>query len=107
MKQITCPHCADTYPDFDVAHVCSKGPYAPKLKPRMNKRIQELAEQAREYATTRHPVSNITLSVNSDLFEQKFAELIVQKCADIGEQYADGNYEVRNQILSHFGLEEE
>jgi len=36
----------------------------------------------------------------------KFAELIVQKCADIGEQYADGNYEVRNQILSHFGVEE-
>jgi len=38
---------------------------------------------------------------------QMFAELIVQKCADIGERYADGNYEVRNQILSHFGLEEE
>jgi hypothetical protein len=38
---------------------------------------------------------------------KKFAELIVQKCADIGEQYADGNYEVRNQILSHFGLDEE
>jgi hypothetical protein len=37
---------------------------------------------------------------------QMFAELIVQKCADIGEQYADGNYEVRNQILIHFGLEE-
>ena len=32
MKQITCPHCADTYPDFDVAHVCSKGLYAPELK---------------------------------------------------------------------------
>ena len=43
-----------------------------------------------------------------DTFDpKKFAELIVQKCADIGEQYADGNYEVRNQILSHFGLEEE
>jgi hypothetical protein len=38
---------------------------------------------------------------------KKFAELIVQQCADIGEQYADGNYEVRNQILEHFGLEEE
>jgi len=31
MKHITCLHCGDTYPDFDVAHVCSKGPYAPKL----------------------------------------------------------------------------
>jgi hypothetical protein len=38
---------------------------------------------------------------------QMFAELIVQECADIGERYADGNYEVRNQIMAHFGLEEE
>ena len=45
MKQITCPHCADTYPDFDVAHVCSRGPYAPKIKPKMN--IQTVAENLR------------------------------------------------------------
>jgi len=32
MTQITCRHCGDTYPDFDVAHVCSRGPLAPKLK---------------------------------------------------------------------------
>ena len=38
---------------------------------------------------------------------EKFAQLIVQKCADIGQQYADGNYEVYNQILEHFGVEEE
>ena len=54
----------------------------------MNERIRQLAEQAREYATTRHPVSNITLSVNSDLFEQKFAELIVAECLrQVEEQY--------------------
>ena len=47
----------------------------------MNKRIRELAIEAREYATTRHPVSNIILSVNSDLFEEKFAELIIEECA--------------------------
>jgi hypothetical protein len=46
----------------------------------MNERIRQLAEQAREYATTRHPVSNIILSVNADLFEEKFAELIVRQC---------------------------
>lgn len=28
MKHITCLHCGDTYPDFDVAHVCSSGQYA-------------------------------------------------------------------------------
>jgi hypothetical protein len=48
----------------------------------MNERIRELAEQARESATTRHPVSNITLSMNSDLFEQKFAELIIEAVLD-------------------------
>jgi len=37
---------------------------------------------------------------------EKFAELIVQKCADIGQQYADGNYEVPNQILEYFGMQE-
>jgi len=107
MKQITCPHCADTYPDFDVAHVCSKGPYAPKLKPRMNERIKELAEQAGAETWSRAPMRAVTGLAFTDENLAKFAELIVQKCADIGEQYADGNYEVRNQILSHFGLEEE
>ena len=38
---------------------------------------------------------------------EKFAELIVRECAKVGERYADGNYEVFNQILEHFGLEEE
>ena len=46
----------------------------------MNERIKLLAEQAREFATTRHPVSNIVLSVNSEKFEEKFAELIVAEC---------------------------
>lgn len=46
----------------------------------MNERIRELAEQAREYAITRHPVSNIVLLVNSEKFEEKFAELIVREC---------------------------
>ena len=34
MKQLTCNFCGDTYPDFDVAHVCSKGKYAPQTMPR-------------------------------------------------------------------------
>ena len=64
----------------------------------MNERIQQLAEQAEIW------------NADGDKCEvdlQKFAELIVQKCADIGQQYADGNYEVYNQILEHFGVEEE
>ena len=59
----------------------------------MNERIKELLLQAGIY--------------ENQYTAEKFAELIVQKCADIGQQYADGNYEVRNQIMAHFGIEEE
>ena len=66
----------------------------------MNERIRLLAEQAGLY--------KLNLSDETEYWiMEKFAELIVQKCADIGQQYADGNYEVYNQILEHFGLEEE
>jgi hypothetical protein len=58
----------------------------------MNERIKELADQVYGSAATAQEI--------------EFAELIVRKCADIGERYADGNYEIRNQILIHFGLEE-
>jgi hypothetical protein len=64
----------------------------------MNERIQELYDQAFTLGTSGYS--------NGELDVEKFAELIVKECADIGERYADGNYEVRNQILEHFGLEE-
>ena len=64
----------------------------------MNERIKELAREAGLLAyNPEGPPTKL----------EKFAQLIVQQCADIGERYADGNYEVRNQILEHFGLEEE
>jgi uncharacterized protein YutE (UPF0331/DUF86 family) len=68
----------------------------------MNEQIKQLAEQAlNEYSATYHNEAKIP-----EAYLKKFAELIVQKCADIGERYADGNYEVRNQILEYFGLED-
>jgi hypothetical protein len=71
----------------------------------MNERIRELMGKTldSEFSYTWDTMTHEGLLQ----FSKKFAELIVQKCADIGERYADGNYEVRNQILSHFGLEEE
>jgi hypothetical protein len=76
----------------------------------MNERIQQLAEQAREYATTRHSVSNIILSVNSDLFEQKFAELIVKECANWIESQDEAEHPTAwllcEDLLQHFGVEE-
>ena len=71
----------------------------------MNQRIRELAEQATEKFTTYFDGRG---NVSETYFDkEKFAELLIQKCADIGERYADGNYEVRNQILEYFGMEEE
>jgi hypothetical protein len=65
----------------------------------MNERIRQLAERASE-------IDGDDLLYYHPVFAKKFAELIVQKCADIGQQYADGNYEVYNQILEHFGVEQ-
>jgi hypothetical protein len=67
----------------------------------MNERIQKLIEQA---TTIEYGVDNGFDRVTFD--KEKFAQLIVGECADIGERYADGNYEVRNQIMVQFGLEE-
>jgi hypothetical protein len=67
----------------------------------MNERIQKLIEQA---TTIEYGVDNGFDRVTFD--KEKFAELIVHECAAIGERYADGNYEVRNQIMAQFGLEE-
>ena len=61
----------------------------------------ELAKYAPSYA-----IPGTEIHVGLRLSYEKFAELIVQKCADIGEQYADGNYEVPNQILEYFGMQE-
>ena len=105
MKQITCPHCGDTYPDFDVAHVCSKGPYAPKLKPKMNERIRELALQA-GYV----PLEPRTFADDlEDIFLKKFAELIVRECVSICKDKERPNLygvrEVETAIKQHFGAE--
>ena len=105
MKQITCPHCGDTYPDFDVAHVCSRGPYAPRLKPKMNERIQELM------AEVGMSVDYLTNTKQIVLIE-KFAELIVRECASMAESFHrhqydyTGNLELHEFIREHFGVEE-
>ena len=76
----------------------------------MNERIKTLATQSGlvrvgDFGMKRWEGPRSDSISDQDL--EKFALLIVQKCADIGQQYADGNYEVYNQILEHFGLEEE
>jgi transposase-like protein len=104
MKQITCPHCGDTYPDFDAAHVCSKGPYAPKLKPKMNERIKLLAEQATTIVDTVNSQGYSSSYANFD--REKFAELIVLECAVIVGSMEEPHQDIAKLIKQHFGVEE-
>ena len=77
----------------------------------MNERIKELALRAMTYVT-HNPKSN---KLNSgDMFDEKFAELIVrecvQVCADRGTHH-DGLYsawadDCSKRIGKHFGVEE-
>ena len=86
----------------------------------MNERIRELAEQAGEYVNEVYtpPVRSKTPGkiwedghVDWHIqFNQKFAELIVQECADLfevewGEEKLTGN-DVGYVVKKHFGVEE-
>jgi hypothetical protein len=74
---------------------------------KMNERIKELAEQARHWAhfdgLTQNPKSSPDI-----LFEQKFAELIIEetyKC--ILEPIFDDNHcPSRQEVKKHFGVEQ-
>ena len=61
----------------------------------MNERIKELAEQARQYAfakveNTQDPTEWSSKYYN-EMFDQKFAELIVRECAGIYDKIDNGN----------------
>jgi hypothetical protein len=65
------------------------------------KNTPEFAKYAPSYA-----IPGTEIHVGLGLSYEKFAELIVQKCADIGALKADGNYEVYNSIVEYFGMQE-
>ena len=76
----------------------------------MNERIKELALEAMTYVT-HNPKAN---KLNSgDMFDEKFAELIVRECIDIAQDRAnfpgfppnDVN-DIIDEIREHFGVEE-
>ena len=68
----------------------------------MNERIRELAEQA----------SKEVFPINSIAFMEKFADLIIRKCAEVAwyntpdwEELEYGHL-IEDKILKHFGVEE-
>ena len=66
----------------------------------MNEKIKELALQAMTYVT-HNPKAN---KLNSgDMFDEKFAELIVRECAEIADKAEP--YKASDLIKQHFGVE--
>jgi hypothetical protein len=76
----------------------------------MNERIRELAEQARNYALDEkriyERVHNIEQCMEEyrEVYNEKFAELIVKECAEIAVR-EEGSWPGQ-AILEHFGVEE-
>ncbi len=85
----------------------------------MNERIEKLAVEARQYAfakveLTQDPTEWSTKYYN-EMFEQKFAELIVRECANhcdllldhkISSEWSRGTHDCSRAIKQHFGVEE-
>ena len=84
----------------------------------MNERIRELAKQA-EHSVNEVFVWDPTGPDREDVIREKFADLIVRECINIGDNYEDilGNepecfncrkvaYGIVDKIKQHFGVEE-
>ena len=82
----------------------------------MNERIQELAKQAGDIATELYQPPKRSKEPGkiwedghvqwTEIFNQKFAELIVRECAGINynSSFQDGEFHAR-EVLEHFGVE--
>jgi len=69
----------------------------------MNKRIEELAEQAERYANDNFKGEPFW----TEAYESKFAELIIKECAKVADLADENKCEwIGGNILTHFGVEE-
>jgi hypothetical protein len=102
MNYIKCPKCGREEPAFDYAHIC--GPL--KVKPKMNKRIQELWDKAAE-STAAYPSGQNNSWETQVNFMEKFAELIVRESAKIAAQdplflnHAENDKHMERDIINH------
>jgi hypothetical protein len=77
----------------------------------MNERIRELAEQANELDYETFDEFNHKTVKHYKFNKQKFAELIVQECAELTLDHKNDNYyngwlDYRDEIKRHFGVDE-
>ena len=82
----------------------------------MNELIEKLAEQAEQYVKS-NPQAGVTIH-GGDMFNKKFAELIVKECVEIADKSNQGskssnegtefyyNADIGDKIKEHFGVEE-
>jgi hypothetical protein len=84
----------------------------------MNERIRELLEQARNYALDEKRIyermhnTEQCMEEYREVYNKKFAELIIRKCAEVAwyntpdwEELEYGHL-IEDKILKHFGVEE-
>ena len=71
----------------------------------MNERIKALAEQAGEYAAQNATGDWEVGPDYQDLFNKKFAELIVRECAEISNQAEKQCQHPGSMMKKHFGVE--
>ena len=75
----------------------------------MNQRIKELAEQARNYALDEKRIyermhnTEQCMEEYREVYNKKFAELIVKECADVAYCHQNG-FVVGSMIKAHFGV---
>lgn len=74
----------------------------------MNDRFLELSKQAWDYVTT---CDDRYAKPTTQMFDAKFAELIVKECASlyfrgIDEISAETEHKIYDLIIKHFGVEE-
>jgi len=76
----------------------------------MNERVRELAECARCWAKVKLQDTNIGYNsrLYENLYNEKFAELIVKECADLVQGVTTdtmGYHSADQKIKQHFGVE--
>jgi len=73
----------------------------------MNKRIQELAEQAKEHANS---YDDAGTPIWFQFYNEKFALLIVRECAELVKDFYQEDeftcYSAKTEIKQHFRVEE-
>jgi hypothetical protein len=73
----------------------------------MNERIKQLAVEAGLLPREIGPVVETRHMKKKEQDIEKFAELIVRECADVGSKFSMAHPEdIRYQIKRHFGVEE-